>query len=394
MARQDENGEPIDMTAMPRPHRRRREKKLMTMDEVNDRFPLLKYKAWITSRAEQGLSTAGGVASPPSRAASIKAASVKNAEGILAPHHSRESEEAAEPVPTTSTIVEHDQPEKEDAINIAAQAEDHDDHKHHEHDTKTLSSTIHEHTHSHESTGQDEDMDDDDQIQTAVPAELLANPGDSCAICLDTLDDEDDVRGLTCGHAFHASCIDPWLTGRRACCPLCKADYYVPKPRPEGEATTPTPPEADRATRGRLVGVNGARIDQPAPTHFAFIGGRGGQPFRPRMILPGRFMTITYAEGHDRSGLPTVHRIPRLSRRQRQDNADVSYLTSSNNPRSSSNQPNSWRSRMRQTFTLPLPSTSLWRRNNGAGTGASDHPPEIRTSSNDPTPGQLEAGPR
>jgi hypothetical protein len=39
------------------------------------------------------------------------------------------------------------------------------------------------------------------------------------------------VRGLTCGHAFHAACIDPWLTTRRACCPLCKADYYTPKPR-------------------------------------------------------------------------------------------------------------------------------------------------------------------
>jgi hypothetical protein len=45
-----ENGEPIDMATMPRPHRRRREKKLMTMDEVNEQFPLMKYKQWKSSR--------------------------------------------------------------------------------------------------------------------------------------------------------------------------------------------------------------------------------------------------------------------------------------------------------------------------------------------------------
>jgi len=66
-----------------------------------------------------------------------------------------------------------------------------------------------------------DDEDDDDHIHTAVPPELLTNPGDSCAICIDTLEEDDDIRGLTCGHAFHAGCLDPWLTSRRACCPLC-----------------------------------------------------------------------------------------------------------------------------------------------------------------------------
>src|SRR5271163_866091 len=71
--RNGEDGEPIDLGAMPRAHRRRREKKLMTMEEVNERFPLTKYKAWMTTRAEEGLPTAGGIAATaPSRAASIK----------------------------------------------------------------------------------------------------------------------------------------------------------------------------------------------------------------------------------------------------------------------------------------------------------------------------------
>ncbi|KAG4302246.1 hypothetical protein PCK1_001518 [Pneumocystis canis] len=52
---------------------------------------------------------------------------------------------------------------------------------------------------------------------------------DSCAICLDTFEGEDEVRVLTCGHIYHSSCIVPWFTTRRAMCPLCKYDFYIPK---------------------------------------------------------------------------------------------------------------------------------------------------------------------
>ncbi|KAJ5903735.1 Zinc finger RING/FYVE/PHD-type [Penicillium tannophilum] len=69
--RSEETGEPIDLVAMPRPHRRRREKRLMTMDEVNARFPLMKYKVWRSSRANQGLSTEGGITAPNSRPQSL-----------------------------------------------------------------------------------------------------------------------------------------------------------------------------------------------------------------------------------------------------------------------------------------------------------------------------------
>ncbi|ODV88148.1 hypothetical protein CANARDRAFT_26306 [[Candida] arabinofermentans NRRL YB-2248] len=48
-----------------------------------------------------------------------------------------------------------------------------------------------------------------------------------CAICLDNLENEDDVRGLICGHVFHSECVDPWLINRRGCCPMCKRDYYM-----------------------------------------------------------------------------------------------------------------------------------------------------------------------
>lgn len=53
--------------------------------------------------------------------------------------------------------------------------------------------------------------------------------GDTCAICLDMFQDEDEIRVLTCGHVYHSSCIVPWFTTRRAMCPLCKCDFYIPK---------------------------------------------------------------------------------------------------------------------------------------------------------------------
>lgn len=48
----------------------------------------------------------------------------------------------------------------------------------------------------------------------------------TCAICLEVLENDDNVRGLICGHVFHSDCLDPWLTKRRACCPMCKRDYF------------------------------------------------------------------------------------------------------------------------------------------------------------------------
>ncbi|KAI8322107.1 hypothetical protein GQ54DRAFT_260593 [Martensiomyces pterosporus] len=46
---------------------------------------------------------------------------------------------------------------------------------------------------------------------------------ETCPICLDCIGSSSQVRFLPCTHYYHASCVDPWLTGGSATCPLCKA---------------------------------------------------------------------------------------------------------------------------------------------------------------------------
>lgn len=202
----------VDLAAMPQ-RRRRREKKLMTIEEVNEQFPLTKYKTWRSTRAEEGLPTAGGINAAPSRAASVKNMPRASEDEGRKSTSGAMSEKVSPSEPSSPIAMRHDRPietESKSAVSETTAAQPADA--------------------AADATGAD------DQIQTAIPAEQLPDPGDTCAICIDALEDDDDIRGLTCGHAFHGSCVDPWLTSRRACCPLCKADYYVPKARPEGEA--------------------------------------------------------------------------------------------------------------------------------------------------------------
>ena len=361
------------MVTMPHgPRRRRREKKLMTMEEVNERFPLMKYKAWMTSRAAEGLSTAGGVAAP----SASRAASLRNAEGVIG----RRSVESQRPVtPTAKEPVDQSGQHTDVAKNSetakkneetkteAANKEKEKDNETRDAATSALTPSRTKDTRTSEAA---DELDDDDQIQMAVPSEMMATPGDSCAICIDTLEDDDDVRGLTCGHAFHASCLDPWLTSRRACCPLCKADYYVPKPRPEGEAAA----DAERQTGRRS---QGQRIDMPNPPQYAFFGGNQ----RRQRFLPARFMFLAQPVENQR---PHGHR---QSDRMR-DQAVSLPLHPNDNPPS-----NDQGRRFLPRFSVPRPriSTPGFLRRNRA---AQDTPPAQNNALEigAPTPAQLEAG--
>lgn len=339
-----EDPDAVDLGQMPRQHRRRREKKLMTMDEVNEKFPLTKYKTWRSTQAEKGLPTAGGITTDStSRPASIRGVQRESKDE---PKHSELATSQ-----TTSTAAEELQAKEEHGKPEVVSGSDAQPSSPR---PKTAASSTPD-TPVQKVTSNDGEEEDDDHIQTAVPAEQLPDPGDTCAICIDTLEDDDDIRGLLCGHAFHASCVDPWLTSRRACCPLCKADYYVPKPRPEGQQD----------------GQNSAGQSPLTSPQFAFIGGRER---RPTMVLPGRFMSIVYDE-RDRYGFPRVVRDEtpgeqrrRLRREQRQreregqqqQDGDATQMEGS---QERSEPPRGWRSRLR------MPRLGGWA---GGGSGSAN----------------------
>ncbi|QDS67740.1 hypothetical protein FKW77_006032 [Venturia effusa] len=339
------DGDPIDLTVMPRPHRRRREKKLMTMDEVNTRFPLIKYKAWRASREHQGLPAAGGITAPASRAGSIK-----DVEGTMHQSPKRNSADQDRPGSSLShvnrqnvvphvhpTIAENATLNEKTVIVSQAHAE------HNNRDSIAAAKTRVIET-------ADDDSDDEDPISdAAVPEELLNTPGDSCAICLDPLEDDEEVRGLTCGHAFHAVCVDPWLSTRRACCPLCKADYYVPKPRPEGEA--------NNESTGRRSG-HPLRLNLPQAPQSSWLGGR---------YMPARSRLIVLSSNRG-MGDPAVHR----TRSQHRLGRSAAPETAGDTPARSAG----WRSRLPASIPNPFR-----RRTNDA-------------RQTNPTPGQLEAATR
>ena len=350
----------------------------MTMDEVNERFPLLKYKAWMATRAEEGLSTAGGVAIR----SESRAASIRNAEGgIPLASKSGDIQRPVTPAAKESMEQQNESPEStkspdmktlSDQPRVGEMKGEETNPEHKDKDTPAIAPTR-----TNDSEVHPDDLDDDDQIQRAVPTEMMATPGDSCAICIDTLEDDDDVRGLTCGHAFHASCLDPWLTARRACCPLCKADYYVPKPRPEGEAAA----EAERQAGRRLPPET-----LPHPLQYAFMGNR---QTRPRMFFAGRFVP----GGEDnvsrsRYGMPDRGR-PEGRRNQISRSPPAAAAPSTNTDIQHNNR--NWRSRL--TFSRPnisMPAMFRRRNNTNSDTPVVTGAPEIH----DTTPSQLEAGRR
>lgn len=433
------DGEPIDLANMPRPHRRRREKKLMTMEEVNERFPLIKYKTWRANREEEGLPAAGGITAPPSRAASIRAFSIKDGSATIETvetvegqsAHTRKSAETARPGTATShhtrpstdlrpstapalTTIPSGLPvttlsttDKQPAVTEKAKTDSEQEKAvvvptSDEVDGANLASPSQPPPGHRQAsiTSVDEEDDEDDPIRAAAPGDILQQPpGDTCAICLDSLDDDDDVRGLTCGHAFHAACVDPWLTSRRACCPLCKADYYVPKPRPEGEQD----PNAQTARRSGTTGSTG----------FGWMGGRY-IPSRPRMVLLAGPRGLGGLSGGNANNQEQRQRSQSASRNNSRTNTTftVFFPTRTNSIENRQQTQPSWRTRLHgfrnqqrresreqsssrgRGLTMPsMPNLpSLFRRGHGGAIAAEDAtaPASVATA----TPGQLEAGTR
>lgn len=195
----------------------------------------------------------------------------------------------------------------------------------------------------HMTSQEAEDSDsDDDHIANAVATDIVDQPGDACAICIDTLEADDEVRGLTCGHAYHASCVDPWLTSRRACCPLCKADYYIPKPRTETDRQAAEAASADRQRRRAARDANGVQPPPPAATRgLAFFPLAPGTTFLPRSI---RSPWLPRNNEQDQT-------LPRSERRRRVNEARTNAASGQSNVEAQSARPGLY---SRMTSRLPL----------------------------------------
>lgn len=55
--------------------------------------------------------------------------------------------------------------------------------------------------------------------------------GETCAVCLDTFNEGDAIRNLTCLHEFHKDCCDPWLQENHTC-PLCQRNILGGEEQP------------------------------------------------------------------------------------------------------------------------------------------------------------------
>lgn len=331
----------------------------MSMEEVNERFPLTKYKTWRSAREAEGLPAAGGVTAPPSRAASMK-----DEEGTI--DGERRSKDTTRPeTAATAGDTSDARASSPEATEGAARPET----------SATAGTTTEKAGESAQpatadrnasiATIDEDEEDEDDPIRTAAPPEMLAVPGDTCAICLDTLEDDDDVRGLTCGHAFHAACVDPWLTSRRACCPLCKADYYIPKPRPEGE-------DAEGANGRR----NGTRMPTNPPPVHTWMGARGAMGIRPRLIFAGPRVFISAPDTNSNSAFSAS---PRRQERRRREQEMMQQGNGEQQATQQQASGGGWRSRLPTMPNVRLP--GLGRRPQGEQTSG-----DATT-----TPGQLEA---
>lgn len=71
----------------------------------------------------------------------------------------------------------------------------------------------------------------------AKDGRVATNCVDRCLICLDDYVPDDDLRVLSCKHAFHQGCVDKWLQTGRNNCPACRTKGVDNETSPSTEAS-------------------------------------------------------------------------------------------------------------------------------------------------------------
>ena len=77
----------------------------------------------------------------------------------------------------------------------------------------------------------------DHYIVVVIQKQNISTPiNDECPICLETINEEDNVINLECRHQYHQPCLMPWIDNQlsknnNSSCPLCRSDikYQISK---------------------------------------------------------------------------------------------------------------------------------------------------------------------
>jgi len=72
-----------------------------------------------------------------------------------------------------------------------------------------------------------QDQTPEQVIDSSIPKD--PDVRDACPSCLEMWEETDNIRVLTCHplHAFHDTCIVPWLTNGKSTCPICRHNFIT-----------------------------------------------------------------------------------------------------------------------------------------------------------------------
>lgn len=180
----------------------------MSANDVNEQFPVMKYKYWISVYAEERLATTASRSIPKLE---LSCTDRPMPSPVQAAHWMKESPHSGPIGALTPKMAMTKDGKYEADLHVGIERQSP------ENQWPSTGKGLQQMAVVREGEGQNEPI---------LPRRQASEPGGPCSICLDPLECDDYIRALACGHVFHVACVDAWLISRRAFCPLCKAEYH------------------------------------------------------------------------------------------------------------------------------------------------------------------------